>query len=212
MCYHHDACFLVIGNIFLFFLLPLSRSTMGHLQSTQKQEPNEISSEGRVATEHESTNIDDLIRSGRYKVAKKETLEMMSAIQDERDRGKLYPDSEVKDLKQYIIEQEGLNVGDAKRRALSQQWRFFLSCEPMQRGLDAGIIVGSFAAAVYAFRSPKNRIPAKVGLVFACGCCLGLITVPVLVVAAESYNNKRIKKLEKELFAKQRAEFLNKER
>ena len=155
----------------------------------------------------ESTNIEDLVNSGRYKVASPETLEMMKQIQSPRDPNKMYPDSEVKDLKQYIIEQEGLDIGQARRRALSQQWRFFLSCEPMQRGLDAGIILGSFSAAFVAFRNRKNRIPAKIGLVFLGGFCVGLIAVPLMVVGADSYNSQRIKKLERELFEKQRSDF-----
>lgn len=161
-------------------------------------------------TAPESTNIEDLVQSGRYKVATSETLEMMKQMQSPRDQSKIYPDSEVKDLRQYIIEQEGLDIGQARRRALAQQWRFFLSCEPMQRGLDAGIILGSFSAAFSAYRSPANRIPARIGLVFIGGFCVGLFSVPFLVIAADSYNSKRIKQLERELFDKQRSEFLKK--
>nr|CCC95896.1 unnamed protein product [Trypanosoma congolense IL3000] len=186
-------------------------TTMGQSQSSRKPAVKDYEADS-VSVETSSPNISDLVKSGRYKVAKQETLNMMVAIQGEKDDGKKYPDSDVKDLRQYITEQEGLNVGDNKRRALSQQWRFFLSCEPMQRGLDAGIILGSFAAAVYAFKGPKNRVPAKVGVVFASGCCIGVILVPMLVVLADGYNNKRIKKLESELFAKQRAEFYGREK
>ncbi|RNE94866.1 uncharacterized protein Tco025E_10305 [Trypanosoma conorhini] len=158
----------------------------------------------------ESTNIEDLIKGGRYKVAKRETLDMMAAIQGPKDENKIYPDSEIKDLKQYIIEQEGLSVGQTRRKALSQQWRFFLSSEPVQRGLDAGIIAGSFSAALYAFKSPRNRVPVKIGLVFTLGFCVGVIAVPMLVITAEGYNSRRIKALEKELFSRQREEFYNK--
>ncbi|KAG5511132.1 hypothetical protein GH5_07340 [Leishmania sp. Ghana 2012 LV757] len=154
----------------------------------------------------ESTNIGDLVLSGRYKVASPETLEMMKQIQSPRDANKMYPDSEVKDLKQYIIEQEGLEIGQGRRRALSQQWRFFLSCEPMQRGLDAGIILGSFSAFV-ASRRPRNRVPAKIALIFFGGFCGGMLSVPLMVVATDAYNSQRIKKLEQELFEKQRSEF-----
>ncbi|KAG5485586.1 hypothetical protein LSCM1_07675 [Leishmania martiniquensis] len=154
----------------------------------------------------ESTNIGDLVNSGRYKVASSETVEMMKQIQSSRDANKMYPDSEVKDLKQYIIEQEGLEIGEARRRALAQQWRFFLSCEPMQRGIDAGIILGSFSAFV-ACRKPGNRIPVKIALIFFGGFCAGMFAVPAMVVATDSFNSHRIKKLEQELFEKQRAEF-----
>ncbi|CAG9569773.1 conserved hypothetical protein [Leishmania major strain Friedlin] len=154
----------------------------------------------------ESTNIGDLVVSGRYKVASPETVELMKQIQAPRDANKMYPDSDVKDLKQYIIEQEGLEIGQARRRALAQQWRFFLSCEPMQRALDAGIILGSVSAFV-AFRKPRNRVPAKISLIFLGGFCVGMVSVPLMVVATESYNSKRIKKLEQELFEKQRSEF-----
>ncbi|GET86413.1 hypothetical protein, conserved [Leishmania tarentolae] len=154
----------------------------------------------------ESTNIGDLVGSGRYKVASPETVKMMKQMQSPRDANILYPDSEVKDIKQYIIEQEGLEIGQARRRALAQQWRFFLSCEPMQRGLDAGIILGSFSAFV-ASRKPRNRIPVKIMLIFLGGFCVGMVSVPLLVIATDSYNSQRIKKLEQELFEKQRSEF-----
>lgn len=159
----------------------------------------------------ESTNIEDLVSSGRYKVADPKTLQMMQQIQgNSRDVNKVYPDSEVKDMKQYIIEQEGLDIGQARRKALAQQWRFFLSCEPLQRGLDAGIILGSFAAAFSAYRNPKNRIPIKIAFVFLGGFSVGMFSVPLLVITADSYNTQRIKKLEKDLFDKQRSEFYKK--
>lgn len=160
-------------------------------------------------TKPESTNINDLVQSGRYKVASADTVEMMRQIQSSsgRDANKMYPDSEIKNMKQYIIEQEGLEIGQTRRRALAQQWRFFLSSEPMQRGLDAGIILGSVSAALAAFKSPANRIPARIGIVFLGGFCVGVISVPLFVVAAETYNTQRIRKLEKELFLKQRSEF-----
>ncbi|KAH9586240.1 hypothetical protein LSM04_002203 [Trypanosoma melophagium] len=185
---------------------------MGQSESGTQLETKSPSVSNYEENAPESTNIEDLIKGGRYKVAKKETLDMMAAIQGPKDENKIYPDSEIKDIRQYIIEQEGLSVGQTRRKALAQQWRFFLSCEPMQRGLDAGIITGSFAAAFVAFRSPKNRIPAKIGLVFTLGFCIGVITVPMFVIVAEGYNAKRIKALEKELFTKQRDEFHSKGR
>ncbi|CAD2220967.1 hypothetical protein AGDE_03767 [Angomonas deanei] len=156
----------------------------------------------------ESTDIKDLVQSGRYKVARPETLEMMNQIQhaDARDPSKMYPDSEVKDMRKYIIEQEGLDIGQSRRKILSQQWRFFLSSEPMQRGLDAGIIFGSCAAAFYAVRV-KVRIPARVALVFVGGFTVGMFSVPLMVIFADTYNSQRIKKLEKELFEKQRSDY-----
>lgn len=159
-------------------------------------------------TKPESTHINDLVQSGRYKVASQETIEMMKQMQgNERDANKIYPDSDIRDMRQYIIESEGLDIGASRRKALAQQWRFFLSSEPMQRGLDAGIILGSFSAAFVAFRNPANRIPAKIGLVFLGGFCVGLVSVPVFVIAAETHNTQRIKKLEKEMFSKQRSDF-----
>lgn len=155
----------------------------------------------------DSTNIEDLVSSGRYKVARPETVEMIKQMQSPRDTSKMYPDSEVRDMRQYIIEQEGLDIGQTRRKALAQQWRFFLSCEPMQRGLDAGIILGSFSCAFYAYKNPKGRIPARIGLVFMGGFCAGLFSVPLFVIIADSYNAKRLKSLEKELFDKQRSEF-----
>lgn len=79
---------------------------------------------------------------------------------------------------------------------LSQQWRFYLSCEPMQRGLDAGLILGSVTAAVGAFKFPKYRIPGCIFFMFLGGFCAGLISVPVMVVLLDQTNVRRIKKKE----------------
>lgn len=155
----------------------------------------------------ESTNISDLIQSGRYKVAKPETIEMMKQMQGAKQAQIMYPDSNVRDLKQYITEQEGLDIGQTRRRALAQQWRFFLSCEPIQRGLDAGIIFGCSAAAFAAWKNPKNRIPSVIGLTFLGGLCVGIVSVPMMVIGADAYNSRRIKSLEKEMFARQREDF-----
>lgn len=155
----------------------------------------------------ESTRIEDLIQSGRYKVAKPETIDMLKQMSGPKQANIMYPDSDVRDIKQYISEQEGLDIGIQRRKALSQQWRFFLSCEPIQRGLDAGIIFGCVAAALVAWRRPKQRVPHVIGLTWLGGFCSGVICVPLMVVFADTYNAKRIKKMETEIFARQREEF-----
>lgn len=175
-------------------------------ETPQQQTAPTVGSESPVS---ESTNIDDLVKSGRYKVASSETLEMMKQMQPPRQSNILYPDSEIRDMRQYITEQEGLDIGQSRRRALAQQWRFFLSCEPIQRGMDAGIITGC-VSALWTYRNPKKRIPALIGISFIGGFCLGMIAVPMMVIGAESYNAARLKSLERELFTKQRDEFYQK--
>ena len=158
----------------------------------------------------ESTHIDDLIKSGRYKVARPETLDMLRQIQATPHKEPLSDgNTEMKDLKQYIVEQEGLDIGKARKRALSQQWRFFLSSEPIQRGLDAGLICGCVSAALSA-RNPAKRQPPRVAVFWLGGFCAGVITVPMMVLFADSLNSQQIKKKEKELFTKQRQDFYNK--
>lgn len=159
----------------------------------------------------ESTKLEDLIQSGRYKVASPETINMLKQMQGPRQTNIMYPDSEVKDLKQYITEQEGLDIGSQRRKALAQQWRFYLSCEPIQRGLDAGIIFGCAAAGFMAWKNPKKRVPSVIGLTWLGGFCAGVISVPLMVVAAEAYNSQRIRKMEKEMFSRQREEFYKKD-
>lgn len=178
-------------------------------QSSKQQIVTESPAVTTSPQEPESTNIDDLVKSGRYKVASSETLDMMKQMQPPRQSNIVYPDSEVRDIRQYITEQEGLDIGQSRRRALAQQWRFFLSCEPIQRGLDAGIITGC-CSALWTYRNPKKRIPALIGVSFIAGFCVGMISVPMMVVAAESYNASRIKSLERDLFSKQRDEFYSK--
>lgn len=172
----------------------------------------EVPSDARKQPEYvaqESTNIEDLIQSGRYKVAKPETLDMLKQMQGPKQANVMYPDSEVRDMRQYIEEQEGLDIGVQRRRALAQQWRFFLSCEPIQRGLDAGIILGCCTAALVAYRRPKQRVPHVIGLAWLGGFCSGVVCVPMMVIFADTYNAQRIKKMEREVFARQREDFYN---
>jgi hypothetical protein len=157
----------------------------------------------------ESTHIDDLIKSGRYKVARPETLEMIRQIQPTPHKEPLENGAEVKDLRQYIVEQEGLDIGKARKRALSQQWRFFLSSEPIQRGLDAGLILGCVSAA-FSARNPAKRQPPRVAIFWLAGFAVGVIAVPSMVFFADSINSRQIKKKEKELFTRQREDFYNK--
>ena len=183
---------------------------MGNSPSKPPIAPTAEAHEVGGPTTEESTRIEDLMDSGRYKIAKPETVEMLKQIQGPRQANVMYPDTEVRDIRQYIAEQEGLEIGQARKRILAQQWRFFLSCEPIQRGLDAGLIFGSVTAAIQAWRSPKNRVPGIIALSWLGGFCTGVVTVPVLVLFADNLNAKRIKEKEKELFRRQREEFYGK--
>jgi xanthosine utilization system XapX-like protein len=117
--------------------------------------------------------------------------------------------ADIKDMRQYIIEQEGLDIGKARKRALSQQWRFFLSSEPIQRGMDAGLILGCVTAALSA-RNPAKRQAPRVAAFWLAGFSVGMIAVPTMVYVADSANSRQIKKKEKELFSRQREDFYNK--
>lgn len=161
-----------------------------------------------ASSTQESTNIKDLIASGRYQVAKPETLSMLREMQSDKHASAMQADAVgMRDMKQYASDMEGLDIGSQRRKVLAQQWRFFLSCEPIQRGLDAGIIFGCTAAAFVAWKKPAKRIPSVISLVFLGGFCVGMISVPLMVVGAEQYNAKRIVNKEKEFFKRQREDF-----
>lgn len=146
----------------------------------------------------------DILKDGRYRPAKPETMEFMRQTQ-QKGMGL----SNVNDpmaIQKYIREQEGLDLGVQRRRELAKQWRFFLSCEPIQRGMDAGFVLGSLVAFGAAYQ-PRNRHPLKLCCFWFAGFGVGMITLPLSLSVLELYNMERIKSREGEMYAKQRQAF-----
>jgi len=169
--------------------------------------PVSIPEEPCAAIVEESTHIPDMIQSGRYAVAKPQTIEFLRQTQSTPQIDRIaHPADAAKSFDDYIREQEGLDIGQNRKQMLSQQWRFYLGSEPVQRGLDCGLVLGSIAA-VWRARKPANRVAHVIGPTWMAGFCVGMMAMPMFVVAMDLVNSQRIKHKEKELFTKQRQEF-----
>ena len=163
-----------------------------------------------------NTDISQL-QDGRYRIASQETIDGWKLTQGKsssKSRVGLEaeglpgtPAERDRLLKKAISESEGLDIGFNERRKLSQQWRFFLASEPIQRGLDAGLVCGSISAVGFATKA-ANRKPIVLACAWAGGFCVGMVTLPVAVMALEAVNQRRIKGKEGEMFAKQRQAFI----
>jgi hypothetical protein len=109
--------------------------------------------------------------------------------------------------RKYISALEGLEIGKRKKDDLSRQWLFILSSEPFQRGMDAGLVTGTLSAVVSNYW-PKNRNILKTLCVFCGGFCIGMIGLPIYLLALELRNEQRVQNKDREFSKKNREEYL----
>lgn len=119
-------------------------------------------------------------------------------------------DMTMDEIRKIITNTEGLHISKKKREELSKQWRFFLTSDPIQYGLDAGFVTGSLTAAWAIIRKRENRTPYRVTCYLAAGYAVGFATFPFAMIAWEEYNTRKIVKSEQEMMMRQRKEFLEK--
>lgn len=153
--------------------------------------------------------VPDVLRSGRYRVAQPDTVKYLKASQPNNPLVQKQMEQQMQDMRTYLEETEGLKIGSRRMSELSQQWRFFLACEPIQRGFDAGFLLGSFTAAIGAFLKPSNRKPMRVVWLWMGGFCAGMTLFPASLLAYEQYNMQRIMKKEETMFQNQRQAFFD---
>ena len=110
-------------------------------------------------------------------------------------------------IKKFIQDSEGLNISQYRKKQLSEQWKFYLTSEPIQRGIDTGILLGSLTSVGSCYW-PRNRVPFFVASYWCLGFAAGMLTMPLFLIYFEITNEARIKRDEKRLFAKQRKEYL----
>lgn len=119
----------------------------------------------------------------------------------------------VKDSREYIIEHEGLMVGEERRRQLSRQWWFALSSEPLQRGLDAGLILGAITAGgLVGFKKQYRTQPIKVAFFSVLGFCVGCMSVPLSVIYLDTRNAEKIRARDRATQQEAREEYLQQRR
>ena len=110
------------------------------------------------------------------------------------------------EIDRVIQQQEGLNMSQNRRMELSDQWKFYLGCEPIQRGVDAGFVLGSITASI-GYYFPKNRKPARVMTFWFGGFAVGMMGLPIATMVWHARNDERMRQRERELFARQRQEY-----
>lgn len=152
--------------------------------------------------------------TGRYRIASKESTEAWYESQPGAKNPNAKTPDHVHDmtpqeLKKYITETEGLNMGQHKMRELGQTWRFLLASDPVQHGFDAGLLAGTLLAGCTAAFRPAKRKPVVLMNYFVVGFMGGLLTFPLSLIAWEQYNMARINAREQDMFAQQRADFYN---
>jgi hypothetical protein len=118
---------------------------------------------------------------------------------------------EMKTNREYITEQEGLTIGEGRKSQLSQQWRFILSAEPIQRGMDAGLIgAAGTAMGMLVFNKANRQKPGRVAFFSMMAFCGGMMAVPIGMVYLESRNRERIRQRDREMMQGQRDDFYRK--
>eukprot|EP00758_Cryptobia_borreli_P008595 Tbor_TRINITY_DN5401_c6_g7::TRINITY_DN5401_c6_g7_i1::g.24295::m.24295 len=119
------------------------------------------------------------------------------------------PNVTIRSAQDYIYEQEGLTLGEERRRQLSKQWLFILSSEPLQRGIDAGILSGAATAAGVLLydRKKYKAMPARVCFYSIMGFCVGMMGVPFVSLCLEERNRDRIRQMDREKMMAQREDY-----
>ena len=164
------------------------------------------------ALEKKGDSAPDLLRNGRYRIAGQETTEAFYAQQPSKVKMDINVPEELvgmspKQIKQYLSDTEGLNLGKHQMKELSQLWRLLLASDAVQHGIDAGVILGAAAAATVAAFKPAKRHPLTLMNYFMGGYAVGVICFPMSIMAYEQYYTATILRQERDMFTKQRADF-----
>jgi hypothetical protein len=153
----------------------------------------------------------DVFKGGRYRVAGEDATKQFYAQQPSRVHQDLLPENKIvdaKQMRQYLTDTEGLNVGQRQRDDLAVQWRFFLASDPIQHGLDAGLVAGAIGA-VGSQIEPKKRHPIRAFCFGIYGFGVGMIGFPIACMVWEQWNLNRVLKSEQDMFKDQRKDFYN---
>ena len=164
--------------------------------------------ESNAPQQQRPTEVMDLLKSGELRVATPNTLKYLEATNVKSpilSAPKL--DGNDPKLQQFIKNTEGLDMGFRRKQWLSEQWKFYLCCEPIQRGFDCGFILGSVAVALGA-RNPKNRRVGVLVPLFSGGLTIGMISLVVFVSYCNMEDNgDTIRQQDAKLFSEQRAKY-----
>jgi hypothetical protein len=162
--------------------------------------------------EEKGGKMPDVLREGRYRIADQETTEAFYAQQPASMRMQSQVPKEVEgmtpqELKRYLTDTEGLNIGKHRMQELSQQWRLLLASDAVQHGIDAGILLGTLNAGIAAAFWPKKRHPVILLNHFFAAYAVGVIGFPMSLLAYEQIRTQQIIDSERDMFSQQRSEF-----
>ena len=104
-------------------------------------------------------------------------------------------------------EAEGLNISNRRRMELCDHWQFIMRSEPIQRGIDFGLVTGGLVA-VGSCNWPRNRVPHRFLFFFTSGFGIGMLGVPLMVLYRHASNDNKRRLREKSRMARNREEFM----
>ena len=93
-----------------------------------------------------------------------------------------------KDERDAITAREGLNIGSHQKRQLAENFWFTAASDPIQHGIDAGII-GGVGAMAYTAYYPKNRVAGLMAVRFALGFTGGMSALVGAMLAWTEYQS-----------------------
>ena len=93
-----------------------------------------------------------------------------------------------KEERDQITAREGLNIGAHQKRQLAESFWFTASSDPIQHGIDAGII-GGVGAMAYSAYFPKNRVAGLMAVRFAMGFTAGMSSLVTAMLLWTEYQS-----------------------
>lgn len=148
---------------------------------------------------------------GRYRQASPEAIAYRDATNINANKAVKPQQREVTmaDTRRYVIEQEGLLLGDERREKLAQQWRFAVASEPFQRGLDAGLIFSAVTVGYcLGIKKTMRQKPGQVAFRAILAFCAGVLVVPAFTIYLDERNESRIRARDAAMMQRQRDDFL----
>lgn len=166
----------------------------------------------RTALEGRGGALPEVLKEGRYRIADQATTEAFYAQQPATVRMQAQVPKEIQGMtpeqvKRYLTDTEGLNLGAHKMTELSQQWRLLMASDAVQHGIDCGILLGVLNAGLAAIFRPAKRHPIILANHFLAAYGVGVIGFPMALLTYEQVYTARIMQEEREMFQQQRTEF-----
>ncbi|KNH03934.1 hypothetical protein XU18_4742 [Perkinsela sp. CCAP 1560/4] len=103
-------------------------------------------------------------------------------------------------------QQEGLTMSSRRRMELCDVWKFYFYSDPIQRGIDFGLVAGGLTA-VGSCQWSHNRVPHRFIFFFMTGFSAGMLIFPAMLMYHNASNENKRNLREKTMMLRQREEF-----